>query len=232
MDEGKDSMMNEAPEAPVTATASAETVQTAEAVQESVAGKGWLDDSRIDPKSLNLKEEVVSLNRTAKVVKGGRRFSFSALVVVGDSAGHVGVGFGKAKEVPEAISKGAEDAKKNLIRVPLIGRTIAHAIYGEFSAARVMLKPASEGTGLIAGPAVRAVLSLAGIRDILTKCIGTNNKINVVKATVAGLASLQSAEKLAKLRGKTVDEVLGRHPRPVAPPAPDYDTSQLEKKDR
>src|SRR5205085_4722155 len=164
---------------------------------------------KIDPKGLNLKEEVVSLNRTAKVVKGGRRFSFAALVIVGDANGHVGVGFGKANEVPEAISKASEDGKKNLIKVPMKGRTIPHAVVGEFGAARVMLKPASEGTGLIAGPGVRSVLSAAGIRDILTKVIGTNNKINVVKVTLQGLASLHNASRMAKLRGKSVAELFG-----------------------
>jgi small subunit ribosomal protein S5 len=182
-------------------------------------------EERIDPKSLNLKEELVSLNRTAKVVKGGRRFSFAALVVVGDGAGHVGVGFGKANEVPEAISKAAEDGKKSLIRVPMQGRTIPHPVVGEFGAARVMLRPASEGTGLIAGPAVRAALKMAGIQDILTKVIGTNNKINVVKATLQGLGSLLNAERLARLRGKTVEEILGRQPAPAA--VPEYDTSSL-----
>jgi small subunit ribosomal protein S5 len=170
-------------------------------VQEPVI-RPWYEEEKIDPKSLNLREEMVTLNRTAKVVKGGRRFSFAALVVVGDGNGVVGVGFGKANEVPEAISKAAEDGKKHLIRVNLKGRTIPHAVMGEFGAARVMLRPASEGTGIIAGPAVRAVLTLAGVQDILTKSFGTNNKINVVKATLQGLASLQSAERIAKLRGK------------------------------
>ena len=172
----------------------------------------YREPERIDPKSLNLKEEVIQLNRTAKVVKGGRRFSFAALVVVGDGNGHIGVGFGKANEVPEAISKAAEDGKKNLIKVPMRGRTIPHAIIGEFGAARVMLKPASEGTGLIAGAGVRTVLSLAGIHDILTKVIGTNNKINVVKATIQGLGALTSAQKIAELRGRTVPELFGHEP--------------------
>jgi small subunit ribosomal protein S5 len=182
---------------------------------------------RIDPKSLNLKEEVIQLNRTAKVVKGGRRFSFAALVVVGDGNGYVGVGFGKANEVPEAISKAAEDGKKNLVKVPMRGRTIPHATIGQFGAARVMLKPASEGTGLIAGAGVRTVLNLAGVHDILTKVIGTNNKINVVKATIAGLASLHSVEEVSRLRGRSVPELFGKEA-PAAPAASgdqQYDTS-------
>lgn len=195
----------------------------------------WQEQERIDPKSLNLKEEMVTLNRTAKVVKGGRRFSFAALVIVGDSNGHVGVGFGKANEVPEAISKAAEDGKKNLIRVPMKGRTIPHTVIGEFGAARVLLKPASVGTGLIAGPGVRTVLTQAGIHDILTKVIGTNNKINVVKATINGLSRLHSAEKIARLRGKSVAELFGREePRAHEPaePAEQYETAILEGEDR
>jgi small subunit ribosomal protein S5 len=186
----------------------------------------YREPERIDPKSLNLKEEVIQLNRTAKVVKGGRRFSFAALVVVGDGNGYVGVGFGKANEVPEAISKAAEDGKKNLIKVPMRGRTIPHATIGRFGAARVMLKPASEGTGLIAGAGVRTVLNLAGVHDILTKVIGTNNKINVVRATVAGLASLHSAESIAKLRGRSIPELFGREAGQAQQAAqPQYDTS-------
>lgn len=186
----------------------------------------WVEPERIDPKSLNLKEEVVQLNRTAKVVKGGRRFSFAALVVVGDGNGHVGVGFGKANEVPEAISKAAEDGKKNLIKVPMRGRTLPHTVIGAFGAARVLLKPASEGTGLIAGPGVRTVLTLAGVHDILTKVIGTNNKINVVKATVQGLGALKSASDFAKLRGRSVPEMFGKEaPKEQATGEQDYDTS-------
>lgn len=202
-------------------------------------GPVWQAEERIDPKALNLKEELVTLNRTAKVVKGGRRFSFAALVIVGDGNGHVGVGFGKANEVPEAISKAAEDGKKSLIRVPMKGRTIPHTVIGEFGAARVLLKPASVGTGLIAGPGVRAVLTQAGIQDILTKVIGTNNKINVVKATLAGLAALHSPEKIAQLRGKSVGELFGREvesePAAVtaeAAGAESYDTSALEGDER
>jgi len=164
---------------------------------------------RIDPSKLDLTEEVVSLNRVAKVVKGGRRFSFSALVVVGDGHGHVGVGFGKANEVPDSIAKGIESAKRNLIHVTIIGRTIPHGIVGEYGAGRVLLKPASEGTGLIAGPAARAVLEKAGVRDCLTKVLGSENQINVVKATFAGLRALQTAEATASLRGKTMEEILG-----------------------
>ena len=163
-----------------------------------------------DPARLDLREEVVSLNRVAKVVKGGRRFSFAALVVIGDGAGHVGVGFGKAKEVPDSIAKAVEDAKKNLIRVPLVGRTIPYEIIGEFGAGRVLLKPASEGTGIIAGPAARAVLQLAGVQDILTKTLGSSNQLNVVHATYAGLKALELAEAVALRRGKTIDELVGR----------------------
>lgn len=156
---------------------------------------------RIDPNQLNLNDRVIHINRCAKVVKGGRRFSFSALVVVGDGQGYVGYGLGKAKEVPEAIRKGVEQAKKNLIRVPLKDRTIPFDVLGKFGAGKVLLKSASAGTGVIAGGAARAVLEVAGVSDILSKCLGSNNPHNVVKATINALAQLRSAEEIMERRG-------------------------------
>jgi len=167
---------------------------------------------RIDPNKLTLEERVVQINRVAKVVKGGRRFSFSAIVVVGDGAGHVGAGLGKAGEVPEAIRKGVEDAKKHLIRIPMVGTTIPHEVRQEYAASKVLLKPASQGTGVIAGGSVRAVVEAAGIRDILAKTHGSTNPVNVTRATIEALRGLHSAEELSAHRGVRLRSLVAGQP--------------------
>src|SRR5215208_5472193 len=175
-----------------------------------------------------LKERVVEINRVAKVVKGGRRFSFTALVVIGDEVDRVGVGYGKAREVPLAITKAVDDAKKNLFTVPKHGTTITHEILGAFGAARVFLRPASQGTGVIAGGGVRAVLELAGIRDVLAKSLGTTNPINMARATVDGLKNLRRPEDVARARGKTISEILPYRKPPEPEAAPEVE-EQVEE---
>jgi len=165
--------------------------------------------ARNESSQTELKEKMVDLRRVAKTVKGGRRMSFSAVMVVGDGEGRVGAGLGKAAEIPEAVRKGTEDAKKSMIKIPLINGTIPHEVIGEFGAGKVLLKPASEGTGVIAGGAVRAVLEAAGVRNVLTKSLGSNNAANQVLATMEGLKQLKSPEEVAKLRGKPVEQILG-----------------------
>src|ERR671910_697322 len=180
-------------------------------------------DHRISPQGLDLQERVVAINRVAKVVKGGRRFSFTALVVVGDEDQIVGVGYGKANEVPLAIQKAVERGKKSLFRVPKHGQTITHHVIGRYGSGQVLLKPASEGTGVIAGGPVRAVLELAGIKDVLSKSLGTQNPINLVKATMTALQELRSPDEVAKLRGLSIGEVLGTSGGNGQASAPDAD---------
>jgi small subunit ribosomal protein S5 len=175
--------------------------------------------AQIKADSLNLQESVIHINRVAKVVKGGRRFSFTALVAVGDGESTVGIGYGKAKEVPLAIQKAIEDARKNLFVVPKHGSTITHEILGHYGAGKVLLRPCSPGTGVIAGGGVRALLELGGVKDVLTKCLGTTNPINMVRAAEQGLRSLRRPEDIALQRGKTVREIVGKGPAPEAAPA-------------
>lgn len=164
---------------------------------------------RIDASTLDIKEKVVNINRVTKVVKGGRNFRFTALVVVGDENGHVGIGTGKATEIPDAIRKGIEKAKRHIIKVPIVGTTIPHEIIGKFGSGRVLMKPARPGTGVIAGGAARAALELAGIRDVRAKSLGTNNPRNMLNAIINGLSTLKTVEQVARLRGKTVEEIIG-----------------------
>ncbi len=168
-----------------------------------------MQSKRIDADQLDLKEQVVDIKRVTKVVKGGRNFRFSALVIVGDENGHVGAGTGKAMEIPDAIKKGIEDAKKNLINVPIVGTTVPHEIKGRFGAGNVLIMPAREGTGIIAGGPVRTVLELAGLKDVRAKSLGSNNSKNMVSAAMDGLRNLKRAKEVAKLRGKSVEELLG-----------------------
>lgn len=185
-----------------------------------------MDTARVEmvsPKGLDLQERVIEINRVAKVVKGGRRFSFTALVAVGDEESVVGIGYGKAREVPLAIQKAVDNARKNLVRIPKYGDTITHKIIGRFGAGHVVLRPASPGTGVIAGGGVRAVLELGGVRDILTKSIGTQNPINLVKATMDGIVRLRRPEEVAELRGLSVTEVLG-----IVPEAKEADAGEAE----